>query len=370
MKILLWLGRIGILVLLITGTLMTFYYHAPYRYFAISVIILAGYLIFEFALRKYLSASPILTKQEVSIAELASVWKNQEELEKLKSELEELKKALKEKAIEENPAIQKYFGKIDEEEAEKMVQSGEAVTIEKVIESVEQKDKQGVKIIVVNEQKDSPPESVHPIDNTKESNNQKAKEKEDEDLIDTFISLFPNEKAEAKTIALNLSMEEIKKAIEIYEEVKELKPSLPCIIGALKGENECRVAYEARKLQKKGIDPRKFLDFVSELVNQEVNLEVDGKIYKYVALSYGNCVYINPILLQRFFKEYSPDKEKVFAFLFKDYLCPTIDWKKGFIKRGFCLKFGQKEFRVPFIAVKKESFDTEFADLDGVKITT
>jgi len=367
MKALLWIGRIGVSLLVIAGILMTFYYHAPYRYFAFSIAILTGYLIFEFALKKYLYARPLAAKQEVSLAELATVWKNQEELEKLKKELEELKETLEKKRLEENPIVQKYFGKIDEEEAEKLAQLGEAITIEKVVDSVKQsKENKEVKIIVANEKEDT----SQPSRATPQANTDSTTEEKDGKLIETFISIFPNERAEAQTMVLNLSKEEIKKAIEIYEKIKELKPSLPCIIGALKGENECRVAYEAKKLQEKGVNPRKFLDFVSELVNQEVNLEVDGKIYKYVALSHGNCVYINPILLQRFFKEYSPDKEKLFAFLFKDYLCPTIDWRKGFIKRGFRLKFDQKEFRVPFIAVKKESFDTEFTDLEGVKITT
>jgi len=366
MKILFWIGRIGVLLIFTAGTLMTFGYHAPFRYFVFSVAIVTGYLLFELAVKKYLNITPNTIKQEVSLSELATVWRNQEELEKLKKELEELKQAIaeggKEAELEKIPEVKKYFGKIDEEEAEALASKGEAITIERVVDSVEKETKKGeVKIIVASEEKKESKKDKSPQD--------KKESTETKDLTEKFVSLFPNEKAEAKVLALHLKEEEIKKAIEIYEKIKELNPSLSCIIGAVKGENECRTAYEAKLLQEKGASPKKFLEFVSELVNQEINLEVDGKIFKYVALSYGDCVYVNPILLKKFFKEYSPEKEKIFAYLFKDFLCSTINWKEGFIKRGFCLQLKNKEFRVPFIAIKKNAFNEEFKDLDGIKIT-
>ncbi len=352
MKLAFWIGRALFFLSFLLGTYATFVLMMPFHFFVTGLFSFSGYLLLEIVLKKYLQQRPLIKKREIALAELSTLWTSQETIQTLKSELEELKELVKEaKKISESPALKEYFGRIDEEKAEKMID--DPATIEKVVEKI------------------TPPQQPQPEDSPepKEEKPQMTKDKKAETLskeVEKLLELFPEEKDYISTIAINLSPEKLKEVIKMYETIKNLNPSLPCLIKALEEENECRIAYEAEKLRKK-FNPEGFIQFVEELVNKEVNLEADGKTYKYVAFSYKDCVYVNPILL----KQYHPDpaKEKALAYLLKDYLCPSINWKAGFIKRGFAIKFPglDKEFRVPFIALKRNCFSSNFEDF--VEIT-
>ena len=350
MKTAFWIGRFLFFLSFLLGTYATFVLLMPFHFFVIGLFSFSGYLLLEIVLRKYLQQRSLIKKREIALAELSSLWTNQETIQALKNELKELKELVKEaKKVSESPALKEYFGKIDEEKAEKMID--DPATIEKVVEEI------------------TPPQPSQSEDSPEHEEKEKSQVTEDKDKkpealseeVKKLLELFPEEKDYINTAVVNLPTEKLKEVIKMYEAIKNLKPSLPCLIKALEEENECRIAYEAEKLRKK-FNPEKFIQFVEELVNKEINLEVDGKIFRYIAFSHKDCIYVNPILL----KQYYPDptvKEKVLAYLLKDYLCPSINWKAGFIRRGFAIKFpGGKEFRVPFIALKRSCFSSNFED--------
>jgi len=349
MKLTFWMGRVLFFLSFLLGTYATFVLLMPFHFFVIGLFSFSGYLLLEIVLRKYLQQRSLIKKREIALAELSSLWTNQETIQALKNELKELKELVKEaKKVSESPALKEYFGKIDEEKAEKMID--DPATIEKIVEKI------------------TPPQQPQPEDSPEHEEKEKSQvtteDKKPEALseeVKKLLELFPEKKDYINTVMVNLTLEKLKEVIKMYEAIKNLKPSLSCLIKALEEENECRIAYEAEKLRKK-FNPEKFIQFVEELVNKEVNLEVDGKIYKHIAFSYKDCIYVNPILLE----QYYPDptvKEKVLAYLLKDYLCPSINWKAGFIRRGFAIKFpGGKEFRVPFIALKRSYFSSNFED--------
>jgi len=274
-----WIGRALFLLVVILGATMTFYFKAPFLYFALSVLSFSGYLILEIILKKYLQQKPLIAKREISLAELSSIWTNRNELEALRKELQELRRFLEQgnlqnlEELQKNPVIQQYFGKIDEEKAEELAKKDDPVTIEKIVDNV--------KIIVADGEKNSPQvpnskEKKEPAssneaqtqeirkieESTKETKNSQKSLSEKEMLIQK-VKEFLNISSEEILLIQNLNEEKLRRILEVYEKIKHIKPTLSCIIQSFISENECRIAYEAEKLREVGVDPKKFIDYVS-----------------------------------------------------------------------------------------------------------
>jgi len=127
-------------------------------------------------------------------------------------------------------------------------------------------------------------------------------------------------------------------------------------------ERDCLIAKSLIFAKENNILPSDFIERVRQFLEDDLTLEFKGEKYTTVAFKNGDCVYVNFALLRDTYKHLLEDDnqskqlEPYFAYLFKDYLCSSINWKNGFIKKLFEVKENNKVSKRPLIVLKEEFF--------------
>lgn len=154
------------------------------------------------------------------------------------------------------------------------------------------------------------------------------------------------------------------RALNFFKERKEFKNiSVEDLAKCVFLDKNCILAEALIFAKEYSIFPSEFVDTVKKFYLEKLQFRFKGETFKNAVIVYKDCVYVNFALLRYFYKnllendEKSKELEPYFAIIFKDYLCPSINWKNGFIKRMFAVKENNKTTKKPLIAFKKYYFE-------------
>jgi len=346
----------------VVGSIYLMYKTKDYYYvFFISVFVLFSLLILDYILDRVLQEYSHLQKKRIAIEQIAS-WRDEDELTELKEQLVESKNlyyktvdALSNKLKQHEEILVKLMSKpkSDKELEGKNIDKPIGLTLDKAV-GWNEKDTELSKMLLEGNIIATENYLINPeIDKIiKEENIDKyyidlLKEQNPKDL-DEFLELY------------NLA-----KKHNMGIEAKRL------IHGLFINENETLRQVLVKKYQEeKGIDVNKFLTYVRILAETDEPFEYEGNLLERVVFVKGSCVYVNFYVFKKFFKDYTDDMEETYAKIFGNYLCPQIDWRKGYIKRSFKIKYNNKDIKAPFLAIKKSAVSDELKETEGVSMVS
>ncbi len=349
----------------IIGSIYLVYRTKDYYYiFAVSVMVFVLSMIFQYVYERFLQEYTHLKKKKMTIESLSHIWTDKEEIERLKQELKQTKK-------QHQKLVEVLMGKV---QAHDRVINAIASVL------VPDKNLEGKQIV-------EPINSIDKVVGWNENDRRLAQtllsglQVSESSVEDEFSQIDQRLKPIIKEenvkkfyldVLKDAEKEKVDEFLKYYSFAKENGINFDVnslIHGVFISENEQLRSIRVEIYKKENnIDLKKFYSYVKVLALSDEPFEYDGKVFKKVVFVDEKCVYVNFAVFRKFFENYSDEKEELFAQIFSNDLCPSIDWKKGYIKRNFKLSYNGNTVSAPFIAIRKSVIDENLQITKGAVV--